>query len=80
LEAQSADASLEAPMSDAEHELFTDVLSLRQQLRELATLAARALEAARDAQDARGGHDSWLDEALTDVEARLRAGRRGRAD
>lgn len=60
-------------MSDVEHELITDVAELQTTARRLGELALRALESLRDAQDASGAHDPWIDDAITDVTSELAA-------
>ena len=54
-------------MTDAEHELISDVAELQELGRRLAEVARRALTALRAAQDADGGHEPWIDDALREV-------------
>ena len=54
-------------MSDVEHELIIDVAETQAIARRLGELALRALAALRDAQDAVGAHESWVDDAIADV-------------
>jgi hypothetical protein len=51
-------------MSDIEHQLIMDLRALLERTRYLAEVARRSLVAARDAQDAAGGHEPWLDDAF----------------
>jgi hypothetical protein len=58
-------------VSDIEHQLVLDVRALLARTRHVAELAQRAILAAQDAQDAAGGHEPWLDDALAEVETEL---------
>jgi hypothetical protein len=61
---------LTAVVSDAEHELLSEVERHAADARRWRELARRALVAARDAQDARSGsHDQWIDDALGELAA-----------
>ena len=57
-------------MSDAEHELLKENTEQVEEIARLRALLARAARAAIDAQDrADGRHETWLDQALGEVEA-----------
>ena len=63
-------------MTDAEHEYVKENSALQEEVARLKEIAARALRAAIDAQDAeRGGHDDWMDSALHDVEIDMQTAR-----
>ena len=58
-------------MSDIEHELLGEIERAEERAQRFADLARRALVAARDAQDAAGGHEAWIDDALAELEREL---------
>ena len=60
-------------MSDVEHELIADVAETQELARRLGELALRALGSLRDAQDAAGTHEPWIDDAIADVTSELEA-------
>lgn len=56
-------------MTDAEHEYVKENSALQEEVARLEEIAARALRAAIQAQEAaHGRHDDWLDAALRSVQ------------
>jgi hypothetical protein len=55
-------------VSDVEHELLVDGRELRDEIARPRSIARRAIRAAAKAQDrVDGRHESWLDDALTEL-------------